>query len=715
GSPALPNAKFTFNPFAVGAPKVKDEQDDEQEEGEDDGAKEKAKERHKSEPPPEMVGGDKFGPAVPSLEQLLEISEGAARLTDSVIRRGSHQDQDDNDGMSLPPSPTKQVLPENINAANAKVRPSMIPRLVLAPPPPPTAKKPAPGPIFARPASPQKKPLNKALASISPSKSFARFFASPAKGSTNAGPSGPPPRPATALGRSTTTGFLSRKAGTAAKAKATTTESGKDGDELRRSTTLSEEAQASLAKMSQALEKLAAPRPRNSTGSTSSEGTAVGSSSSSPDNKQKKKDRGEDRPMEIDDLPPRPSTSLGFSPGADRMGTFKSSRMRADKGKEKEKVGKKYDGLFPGTKVTGGVAGGSGKAKAVTASKGKALASDDEDDEEEEKETTTTPPRGKGKGKDSSPNPSTEEVEVVSDCLQGCVIFVDVRTEEGSDASAMFVRMLRQLSAKVISRPGVTATHYVWKSGLQSTISRYTTLEEPKPFLVGIGWVVKCVEKKERVDEKNYLVNVKEAEVIFGHKRRRSMQVKDRSSLMHGLGVSTLHKPTAAAKARTVSNPAVTQSARPVVRKPASTTSNTITKYFTKGKGKVLSKPAPPLKTKLLQAPPTPVREEPEPLEDFEMPDAEPSTSKGKVKADIPMDVDDEDTEPPPPPQLLREKTPPPPPPEAITKPSVPTAAVVARPPPAALPKPPPNLFAKPKAPPPSKPAPGPLDGLEEL
>lgn len=109
------------------------------------------------------------------------------------------------------------------------------------------------------------------------------------------------------------------------------------------------------------------------------------------------------------------------------------------------------------------------------------------------------------------------------------------------------------------------------------------------------------------------------------------------------------------------------------------------------------------------------MREEPEPPEDSGEADAKPSVSKGKITPDIPMDVDEEDNEPPPPPQLLREKTPPPPPAEAITKPSVPTAAVVARPVPVALPKPPPNLFAKPKAPPLSKPAPGPLDGLEEL
>ncbi|KIO20099.1 hypothetical protein M407DRAFT_30221, partial [Tulasnella calospora MUT 4182] len=117
GSPALPNAKFTFNPFAVGTSKAQDEEEGEQNEGKEDDVKEKAKERHKSEPPLEMAGGDKFGPAVQSLERLLENSEESARLTDSAIRRPQ---QDDSGGMSLPPSPSKQVLPPNINAADAK-------------------------------------------------------------------------------------------------------------------------------------------------------------------------------------------------------------------------------------------------------------------------------------------------------------------------------------------------------------------------------------------------------------------------------------------------------------------------------------------------------------------------------------------------------------------------------------------------------------------
>ena len=38
---------------------------------------------------------------------------------------------------------------------------------------------------------------------------------------------------------------------------------------------------------------------------------------------------------------------------------------------------------------------------------------------------------------------------------------------------------------------------------------------------MGIGWVVQCVEKRERVDEKKYLVNVKEAEIVFGAQKVR--------------------------------------------------------------------------------------------------------------------------------------------------------------------------------------------------
>lgn len=96
---------------------------------------------------------------------------------------------------------------------------------------------------------------------------------------------------------------------------------------------------------------------------------------------------------------------------------------------------------------------------------------------------------------------------------------VEAAERQGS-LSSDTTKALAYLGYQVIARPGTTATHYVWKSGLQSTLTRWQGLdgEAGKPFLVGIGWVVKCAETKERVDEKKYAVNVKEAEIIFGHK-----------------------------------------------------------------------------------------------------------------------------------------------------------------------------------------------------
>ncbi|PVF97503.1 hypothetical protein CPB86DRAFT_760151 [Serendipita vermifera] len=96
------------------------------------------------------------------------------------------------------------------------------------------------------------------------------------------------------------------------------------------------------------------------------------------------------------------------------------------------------------------------------------------------------------------------------DTLKDCVIFVDVRTEDGEDAGSLFVDMLRGLGAKILTRPGGSLTHIVYKSGLQSTLTRYRSLPEPKPAVVGIGWVVKCVEKREKVDTANFLISLEE-------------------------------------------------------------------------------------------------------------------------------------------------------------------------------------------------------------
>ncbi|KAI0759974.1 hypothetical protein BD413DRAFT_487129 [Trametes elegans] len=125
---------------------------------------------------------------------------------------------------------------------------------------------------------------------------------------------------------------------------------------------------------------------------------------------------------------------------------------------------------------------------------------------------------GKGKGKEREAE-SPGQLAV----LRGCTIFVDVRTEEGDDAGALFVDMLRGLGAKMASRVGSRCTHVVYKNGLMSTLTRYRRLlKDPKPLVVGIAWVVECAEQRTRVDEARFLVNLELANVAgVNHKVRR--------------------------------------------------------------------------------------------------------------------------------------------------------------------------------------------------
>lgn len=108
--------------------------------------------------------------------------------------------------------------------------------------------------------------------------------------------------------------------------------------------------------------------------------------------------------------------------------------------------------------------------------------------------------------------------------LKKCAIFVDVRTDQGDDAGSLFVDMLRGLGAKIMGRVCQSCTHIVYKNGLPNTLARYRLLNDPKPFVVGIAWVVECVEQRARMDEEKYKVDVDLIDVAGGNtKRRRSM------------------------------------------------------------------------------------------------------------------------------------------------------------------------------------------------
>ncbi|GAA5867814.1 hypothetical protein JCM3774_005864 [Rhodotorula dairenensis] len=87
-------------------------------------------------------------------------------------------------------------------------------------------------------------------------------------------------------------------------------------------------------------------------------------------------------------------------------------------------------------------------------------------------------------------------------CLQGVVAFVDVRTADGDDSGMIFVDMLKDLGARVTSRPSSLTTHIVFKSGKPTTLDFYRQASlARRPHLVGIAWVVRCSELHLRVEE----------------------------------------------------------------------------------------------------------------------------------------------------------------------------------------------------------------------
>ena len=93
--------------------------------------------------------------------------------------------------------------------------------------------------------------------------------------------------------------------------------------------------------------------------------------------------------------------------------------------------------------------------------------------------------------------------------LRGLTVLVDVRDQDGEDASACWVEMLKNAGAKVLVRFGERKlTHIVYKSGRPSTLHSYRALDDPKPHVVGISWVVACLEQGKKADETPYLVEV---------------------------------------------------------------------------------------------------------------------------------------------------------------------------------------------------------------
>ncbi|ELR05672.1 hypothetical protein VC83_03315 [Pseudogymnoascus destructans] len=158
--------------------------------------------------------------------------------------------------------------------------------------------------------------------------------------------------------------------------------------------------------------------------------------------------------------------------------------------------------------------------------------------------------------------------------LRGAVVYVDVHTSEGADASAVFVELLTQMGAKCVkswgwkpntmSPPGgvispetaesakVGITHVVFKDGGKRTLEKVRETNGVV-LCVGVGWVLDCERMDQWLDESPYSIDT--AIVPRGGNRRRKSMEPRALANMNGTLVSTpgrasSKEPTAPATAR---------------------------------------------------------------------------------------------------------------------------------------------------------------------
>ncbi|PWN32634.1 uncharacterized protein FA14DRAFT_191721 [Meira miltonrushii] len=141
----------------------------------------------------------------------------------------------------------------------------------------------------------------------------------------------------------------------------------------------------------------------------------------------------------------------------------------------------------------------------------------------------------------------TEEDGKVRQFLQGVRILVDVRDQDGEDASALWTEKLRNVGAKVYTKvpqvprksrssssnkvetekvyaPAVDCI--IYKNGKPATLHYHRSQVEAgrEPVIVGVNWILHCLREGKRVDENDYLVEVGKQAIFSG--RRTSMTPK---------------------------------------------------------------------------------------------------------------------------------------------------------------------------------------------
>ncbi|KAK6333017.1 hypothetical protein TWF718_010841 [Orbilia javanica] len=121
-----------------------------------------------------------------------------------------------------------------------------------------------------------------------------------------------------------------------------------------------------------------------------------------------------------------------------------------------------------------------------------------------------------------------EKEEQEASVLSDVVVFLEVRTSDGADASASFVEDLKKLGAKVVKRwrlntfgnsskeinpMGVNLV--VFKDGISQTITKAKRASVP---CVGVAWIKECVSQNMKVPFEEFLI---ERTGLFGVKKQR--------------------------------------------------------------------------------------------------------------------------------------------------------------------------------------------------
>ncbi|KAL2754950.1 hypothetical protein ACRALDRAFT_1077127 [Sodiomyces alcalophilus JCM 7366] len=119
--------------------------------------------------------------------------------------------------------------------------------------------------------------------------------------------------------------------------------------------------------------------------------------------------------------------------------------------------------------------------------------------------------------------------------LGGAVVFVDVYTSEGADASCVFVDLLSQMGARCVKdwawnpdgadgSDKVGITHVVYKDGSKRTLEK---VREARGVVqcVGVTWVLDCERENKWLDEEPYSIDTS-LTPRRGGRRRQTMEPK---------------------------------------------------------------------------------------------------------------------------------------------------------------------------------------------